>query len=88
MWEKSLACLRYLQIRPVWDSQSSRSSEPVCLCPCRVQDQTHLALSYRLKLLKEGGLVDSRRERSFQIYDFTELGSLLLKYIEKQFEKA
>ncbi|MCO5380848.1 MAG: ArsR family transcriptional regulator [Methanosarcina barkeri] len=69
-------------------TRPGKALEVQSLCPCRVPDQKHLALSYHLKLLKEGGLMDSRRERSFQIYDFTEFGSLLLKYIEKQFEKA
>jgi DNA-binding transcriptional ArsR family regulator len=39
------------------------------LCVCvlaEATNQNHLALSYRLKLLKEGGLVDSRREQNFR----------------------
>ncbi len=68
-----------------------KALEVQSLCVCvlvECTDQKHSALSYHLKLLKEGGLVDSRRERSFQIYNLTEFGSLLLKYIEKHFEKA
>ena len=68
-----------------------KALEVQSLCVCvlvECTDQKHSALSYHLKLLKEGGLVDSRRERSFQIYDLTEFGSLLLKHIEKHFEKA
>jgi ArsR family transcriptional regulator, lead/cadmium/zinc/bismuth-responsive transcriptional repressor len=67
-----------------------KALEVQSLCVCvlvEATDQKHSALSYHLKLLKEGGLVDSRRERSFQIYDLTEFGSLLLKHIEKHFEK-
>ncbi|HET8686930.1 MAG TPA: metalloregulator ArsR/SmtB family transcription factor [Methanosarcina sp.] len=68
-----------------------KALEVQSLCVCilvECTDQKHSALSYHLKLLKEAGLVDSRRERSFQIYDLTEFGNLLLKYIEKYFEKA
>ncbi|HWQ44448.1 MAG TPA: hypothetical protein VN373_02140 [Methanosarcina barkeri] len=86
MWEKSLACLRYLQIRPVQDLKALEV-QSLCVGVLVEWDQKHLALFYYLKL-KKGGLMDSRRERSFQIYEFTELGNLLLKYIEKQFEKA
>jgi DNA-binding transcriptional ArsR family regulator len=67
-----------------------KALEVQSLCVCvlvEATDQKHSALSYHLKLLKEGGLVDSRRERSFQIYDLTEFGSLLLKHIEKNFKK-
>jgi DNA-binding transcriptional ArsR family regulator len=67
-----------------------KALEVQSLCVCvlvEATDQKHSALSYHLKLLKEGGLVDSRRERSFQIYELTEFGSLLLKHIEKHFEK-
>ncbi len=68
-----------------------RALEVQSLCVCvlvEATDQKHSALSYHLKLLKEGGLVDSRREKSFQIYELTEFGSLLLKHIEKHFEKV
>ncbi len=68
-----------------------KALEVQSLCVCvlvECTDQKHSALSYHLKLLKEAGLVDSRRKRSFQIYDLTEFGSLLLEYIEKHFEKA
>jgi DNA-binding transcriptional ArsR family regulator len=67
-----------------------KALEVQSLCVCflvEATNQKHSALSYHLKLLKEGGLVDSRREQSFQIYDLTEFGSLLLKHIEKHFEK-
>jgi DNA-binding transcriptional ArsR family regulator len=63
-----------------------KALEVQSLCVCvlvECTDQKHSALSYHLKLLKEAGLVDSRRERSFQIYDLTEFGSLLLKHIKK-----
>lgn len=62
--------------------------QSLCVCVLvEATDQKHSALSYHLKLLKEAGLVDSRRERSFQIYDLTEFGNLLLKHIERHFEK-
>lgn len=67
-----------------------KALEVQSLCVCvlvEATDQKHSALSYHLKLLKEAGLVDSKRERSFQIYYLTEFGNLLLKYIEKHFEK-
>ena len=63
--------------------------QSLCVCVLvECTDQKHSALSYHLKLLKEAGLVDSRRERSFQIYYLTEFGCLLLKHIEKYFEKT
>lgn len=68
-----------------------KALEVQSLCVCvlvEATDQKHSALSYHLKLLKEAGIVDSRRERSFQIYDLTEFGTLLLKHIEKHFEKS
>lgn len=68
-----------------------KALEVQSLCVCvlvEATDQKHSALSYHLKLLKEAGLVDSKRERSFQIYDLTEFGNLLLKHIEKHFEKS
>jgi DNA-binding transcriptional ArsR family regulator len=68
-----------------------KALEVQSLCVCvlvEATDQRHSALSYHLKLLKEAGLVDSRRERSFQIYDLTEFGNLLLKHIERHFEKS
>jgi DNA-binding transcriptional ArsR family regulator len=67
-----------------------KALEVQSLCVCvlvETADQKHSALSYHLKLLKEAELVDSRRERSFQIYELTEFGSILLKSIEKHFEK-
>lgn len=68
-----------------------KALEVQSLCVCvlvEATDQKHSALSYHLKLLKEAGLVDSRRERSFQIYDLTEFGNLLMKHIERHFEKS
>lgn len=42
--------------------------QSLCICVLvECADKKHSALSYHLKLLKEAGLVDSRRERSFQI---------------------
>ncbi|RXA16828.1 ArsR family transcriptional regulator [Methanosarcina sp. MSH10X1] len=68
-----------------------KALEVQSLCVCvlvECTDQKHSALSYHLKLLKEASLVDSRRERSFQIYYLTEFGSLLLRHIENHFEKT
>ena len=80
---KVLADPTRLKIFKALDVQS------LCVCVLvEATDQKHSTLSYHLKLLKEGGLVDSRRERSFQIYELTEFGSLLLKHIEKHFEKT
>lgn len=59
-----------------------------CLCVCvlvEITDYKHSALSYHLKLLKEADLVNSRRERNFQIYCLTEFGELLLNSIQKHF---
>ncbi|AKB13223.1 MAG TPA: metalloregulator ArsR/SmtB family transcription factor [Methanosarcina thermophila] len=67
-----------------------RALEVQSLCVCvlvECTDQKHSALSYHLKLLKEADQVDTRRERSFQIHYLTEFGYLLLKHIEKYFEK-
>lgn len=47
------------------------------LCVCvlvEITDYKYPALSYHLKLLKDAGLVDSRREGSFQIYYLTTFG--------------
>lgn len=50
----------------------------VCdLCVCvlvEITDYKYPALSYHLKLLKDAGLVESRRDGSFQTYYLTELG--------------
>jgi DNA-binding transcriptional ArsR family regulator len=47
------------------------------LCVCvlvEITDYKYPALSYHLKLLKDAGIVDSRREGNFQIYCLTDLG--------------
>lgn len=50
----------------------------VCdLCVCvlvEITDYKYSALSYHLKLLKDAGLVGSKRDGSFQIYFLTDLG--------------
>ncbi len=50
----------------------------VCdLCVCvlvEITDYKYPALSYHLKLLKDAGLVESKREGSFQTYYLTEFG--------------
>ncbi len=40
-------------------------------------------LSYHLKLLKNAGLVDSKKDRNFLEYRITDLGRRILKSIEK-----
>ncbi|MDF1557201.1 MAG: metalloregulator ArsR/SmtB family transcription factor [ANME-2 cluster archaeon] len=50
----------------------------VCdLCVCvlvEITDYKYPALSYHLKLLKDAGMVESRRDGSFQTYYLTEMG--------------
>lgn len=68
-----------------------KALEVQSLCVCvfvEHTEQQHSALSYHLKLLKEVGIVDSRRDHSFQIYHLTESGNVLMKDIYKHFEKA
>lgn len=61
------------------------------LCVCvlvEITDYKHSALSYHLKLLKDADLIDSRRDKNFQIYYLTELGEKMLKTIESSFKKG
>ena len=47
------------------------------LCVCvlvEITDYKYPALSYHLKLMKDAGLVESKREGSFQTYFLTEYG--------------
>jgi len=39
-------------------------------------------LSYHLKLLKEAGLVDSKKDKNFLIYRLTDLGRKVLDDVE------
>lgn len=60
------------------------------LCVCvlvEITDYKHSALSYHLKLLKDAYLIDSRRDKNFQIYYLTELGEKMLRTIESSFKK-
>ncbi|WP_094226662.1 ArsR/SmtB family transcription factor [Methanolobus psychrotolerans] len=60
------------------------------LCVCvlvEITDYKHSALSYHLKLLKDAELVDSRRDKNFQIYYLTEPGEKMLRTIESSFKK-
>ncbi|MEZ5334565.1 MAG: metalloregulator ArsR/SmtB family transcription factor [Methanolobus sp.] len=60
------------------------------LCVCvlvEITDYKHSALSYHLKLLKDADLIDSRRDRNFQIYYLTEPGEKMLRTIESSFKK-
>ncbi|MDK2825973.1 MAG: ArsR family transcriptional regulator, lead/cadmium/zinc/bismuth-responsive transcriptional [Methanolobus sp.] len=61
------------------------------LCVCvlvEITDYKHSALSYHLKLLKDADLVDSRRDKNFQIYYLTETGDKLLRSIDSSFKKG
>lgn len=63
-----------------------RALEVSELCVCvlvEITDYKHSALSYHLKLLKDANLVESKRERNFQIYCLTEFGRSLLHTIER-----
>ena len=57
----------------------------VCdLCVCvlvEITDHKYSALSYHLKLLKDAGLVESKRDGSFQIYFLTEFGAKIVASI-------
>ncbi|MDD4331682.1 MAG: metalloregulator ArsR/SmtB family transcription factor [Methanosarcinaceae archaeon] len=58
------------------------------LCVCVLVELTSCkpsALSYHLKLLKEAKLINSRRERNFQIYYLTEFGLWLLQSLKNDF---
>ncbi|WP_292468635.1 metalloregulator ArsR/SmtB family transcription factor [Methanolobus sp.] len=60
------------------------------LCVCvlvEITDYKHSALSYHLKLLKDADLIDSRRDKNFQIYYLTEPGGKMLRNIESSFKK-
>ena len=51
------------------------------LCACMMVDLLHLkpsALSYHLSLLSEAGMIESRRDGSFQIYSLTDFGKSIL----------
>jgi DNA-binding transcriptional ArsR family regulator len=62
--------------------------QQLCVCVLvEITDYKHSALSYHLKLLKEAGLVDSTRNKNFQIYYLTDLGKNLLKAIERTFNQ-
>jgi len=57
----------------------------VCdLCVCvlvEITDHKYSALSYHLKLLKDAGLVESKRDGSFQTYFLTEFGVKIIASI-------
>lgn len=62
-----------------------RALEVSELCVCvlvEITDYKHSALSYHLKLLKDANIVESKRERNFQIYYLTDFGRSLLHTIE------
>ncbi|TGC11048.1 ArsR/SmtB family transcription factor [Methanolobus halotolerans] len=60
------------------------------LCVCvlvEITDYKHSALSYHLKLLKDASLVESKRERNFQMYCLTDFGESLLRTMESSFSE-
>lgn len=62
--------------------------QELCVCVLvETTDYKHSALSYHLKLLKEAGLVESTRNKNFQMYSLTDLGRSLLKVIDKTFHQ-
>lgn len=55
------------------------------LCVCvlvEITDHKYSALSYHLRLLKDAGLVGSKRDGSFQIYFLTEFGIKIVASIK------
>ncbi|ADI74989.1 transcriptional regulator, ArsR family [Methanohalobium evestigatum Z-7303] len=68
-----------------------RALETQELCVCvlvELTDYKYSALSYHLKLLKDENLVESRRDKSYQIYYLTGFGYSLLKSIDKEFKSV
>ncbi len=62
--------------------------QELCVCVLvEITDYKHSALSYHLKLLKGAGLVESTRNKNYQIYCLTDLGMSLLKAIERTFDQ-
>jgi DNA-binding transcriptional ArsR family regulator len=58
------------------------------LCVCilvEITDYKYSALSYHLKLLKDANMVESKRERNYQIYYLTDFGRNLLNTIKTSF---
>ena len=56
------------------------------LCVCvlvELMDCEYPKLSYHLKLLKKARLIDCTKEGNFMIYHLTELGTEMLKQVEK-----
>ncbi len=59
------------------------------LCVCilvEITDYKYSALSYHLKLLKDANMVESKRERNYQIYYLTDFGRNLLETINSSFK--
>ncbi len=59
------------------------------LCVCilvEITDYKYSALSYHLKLLKDANMVESKRERNYQIYYLTDFGRNLLGTIKSSFQ--
>jgi len=61
--------------------------QDLCVCILAgITDYRYSALSYHLKLLKDADLVDSRRDKSFQIYSLTGFGRSLLGSVKNAFQ--
>ncbi|AEH61592.1 transcriptional regulator, ArsR family [Methanosalsum zhilinae DSM 4017] len=62
--------------------------QELCVCVLvGITDYKYSALSYHLKLLKDAGLIDSKREKSFQIYYLTEMGQSVIKSIKEDYRE-
>ena len=62
-----------------------RALEVGDLCVCVLVHMSgfqHSLLSYHLNLLKDNGLIESRREGNFQIYGLTRRGRKIVKILE------
>jgi len=58
----------------------------VCVCVLvHLLKVRHSTLSYHLRLLKEAGLVESRREGGFQVYALTSEGRFLIELLVRTF---
>ncbi len=65
------------------------SVQELCVCVLvEITDYKYSALSYHLKLLKEMGFVESRREGNFLLYRLTERGRAALDMIANFLESS
>ncbi len=60
------------------------SVQELCVCVLvEITDYRYSALSYHLKLLKNMGFIDSRREGTFLLYNLTDSGRVGLEMINR-----